>query len=174
MNACDRNKSLFSDYLDKQLAPEQQAGFDAHLANCADCRVALQQVSFLNKRMQDMDMIHASADFDQTLRSKIISPVADSQKTGFARNLIIGTSSVAVFATLTFFAISTVNNPDAAPPQNTISRSTVNSNMPSVVKPQPDQPVLASEAQAKDSLSKSPTQLDPNKLKLVDQKNRQP
>ena len=174
MNVCDRTRSLFSDYLEKQLAPDQKSEFDAHLASCAECRIALQQVTFLNERMQNMAVVHPSADFDQTLRSKLVNPGVKSSRTDFARNLIIGTSSVAVFATLTFFAISTVNSPEMNPSPNTISRSNDNTTVQPIVRPQAVQPTLASESQVNDSLSKVPAQLDPNKLKLVDQKNRQP
>lgn len=174
MNACDHTRSQFSDYLDKLLAPDQESRFETHLANCSECRLALQQVTFLSRRMQNMASIRSSADFDQTLRAKIMNQNADPQKPGLVRNMIIGTSSVAVIAALTFFAISTVNTPDMNPSQNTISRSTDNTLAQPVVQPQMTQPTLASESQANDSLSKTPAELDPNKIKLVDQHNRQP
>jgi len=60
------------------------------------------------------------------------------------------------------------------PPQNTISRSLDNATAQPVVQPQIGQPALASESQVNDSLSNTPVTLDPNKLKMVDQQNRQP
>lgn len=174
MNICDNTRSLFSDYLDKQLTPDQKSEFDAHLTHCAECRLALQQVTFLTHRMQNMTAIHPSVDFDQNLRAKIMVPNTLEHKPGTMRNLIIGSSSVAVFAALTFFAISTVSTPELDSSPNTISRSTDNVPQQPVVQPQKTQPTLAAESQVNDSLSNTPAQLDPNKIKLVDQQNRQP
>lgn len=174
MNVCDKTKSQFSNYMEKQLASDQISSFETHLANCADCRLAFQQVAFLSKRLRKMALVNPSANFDQALRTRIIDPRIPSEKHSLARNLILGTSSVAVFATLTFFAISTVNTPELPPSQQAIGRSAQKMVSQPVVHPQVTEPTLASESQKTDSLSKNPELADPNRIKLVDQQNRQP
>lgn len=171
MSSCHNTKILFSDYLDDFLSPTQKKAVDAHLAVCSECKISLQQVKYLTKRLHDVTNISASRNFDQSLRARIINKEPAASRTGAIRNITFGFSGVAVFAALTFFIMSTVNTPTIDSPQNTISNAPQKTHQQLFSPSTKTQSDLASETQKMDSLKNKPAQVD-QKIQLVGQENK--
>ena len=54
---CAATEERLSDYLDRQLSPEEAAAFSAHRTSCARCEAQVHEVSELVSRMQSLDLL---------------------------------------------------------------------------------------------------------------------
>lgn len=65
---CPHFMSLLLDSLDEPLPADDQRAFDAHIAGCADCVVALREHVILKRTLADLDL-----DLDATSRPPTLS-----------------------------------------------------------------------------------------------------
>jgi hypothetical protein len=71
---CKKITELLSGYIDGELSGAQAESVEAHLAGCADCRRAHEEMSRLVGLMRDMDTIDEPADLIQNVRGRLASP----------------------------------------------------------------------------------------------------
>ena len=71
---CEAFRESIYDYLDETLSLSEQKGFEAHLADCAGCRDALQRESQLSNRLKnDFERAVSATTLDHVDRRRIVA-----------------------------------------------------------------------------------------------------
>jgi hypothetical protein len=71
MSECDKYKSLFSNYIDGDLFPEQRKSLEDHLTKCPPCQRAVQRLKIICKSLRNMPVLTTSPDFESRLHQQI-------------------------------------------------------------------------------------------------------
>jgi hypothetical protein len=76
---CTITEERLSDYLDRQLLPEEAAAFSAHLVECARCKPLVASVSGLVDRMQHLEMVAEPPQLVAKILEATLGPRAEKQ-----------------------------------------------------------------------------------------------
>lgn len=71
MSECDKYKSLFSNYIDGDLFPEQRKFIENHISVCPPCQRAVQRLKVICKSLRSMPVLTTSPDFESRLHQQI-------------------------------------------------------------------------------------------------------
>ena len=104
---CNELNNLMDDYIDGELAAEQQATFEAHLADCTDCQQQLAKAQAFRAELKAMPVPAPSADFaERVLRQAVENNVDHHRRhgfvTGFGSALVAG---LALWVVVGFFPV---------------------------------------------------------------------
>lgn len=83
MSECDKYKSLFSNYIDGDLFPEQRKSLEDHLALCPPCQKAVKRLKVLCNSLRNMPVLTTSPDFESRLHQQIAG-LGDGQSFHFS------------------------------------------------------------------------------------------
>ncbi len=173
MISCDHAKQHFSAYLDNALSASDQAELEVHLSHCNHCRSTYAQIVHLHQRMHNLTAVNTSAQFDQQLRARIRQAGSSNGRRRSAfKSLYLGISGVTALAAVTFFTLTTINEPAVNSPvmsAHSASQISTSKPFPRQIKAQPQ---LATDALPQDSLKNNPKTVDQKKIHLVGQEQR--
>jgi len=127
MKKCKWFEKFFSDYIEGQLDSKTLLELEQHLQECPHCLEAIQRMKKISTRLQALDPLKTSTDFETVLRTRI------RVEMGLRRNFIlpgfdsfsIKTPAIivsAAFIAMTFYFIWQSNPaPDPATPNSPLS-----------------------------------------------------
>jgi len=167
---CDTVKQMLSNYLEDSIDPDLKSQIKAHLEACPACKIVAVQVQNITKRLHAITAVKTSPNFDQRLRTQIISDRPTEKPVITVRNLSYGLSGLAVIVGVYFITTTNMMSFDkdqAVPAQGqTISNSKPVQSMPAIAQPVNAQ----SDILAADTVKSSPTNLEDRDIQLIDKR----
>ncbi len=171
---CDTAKRMLSDYIERELPPEDQAAVDDHLSQCAECKHVFDNVMFLTLKLQQLPPVTTSENFDSQLRLRISGDFVQEPTATFTkRSLTFGLSGAALIAMITFFVLTTINTPDMDL-QDGVTPGGINQTQQQMASPILAQPSITKSSSrvfqnTQDTVKNNPAVLESDQVKLVDQ-----
>ncbi len=170
MISCDYAKQQFSAYLDNGLSAAEQTELEYHLSNCKTCSSEYAQIVFLHQRLHNLTTVNTSPQFDQILRTRIMHDNSVNGNSRFIlKNLYLGIAGVTTLAAVTFFTLTTINEPSVNSPGISVHNAQTVSSSNRSLHQVDAQPKLASDTQEQDSLKLPTKPVDQSKIHLVGQ-----
>jgi len=175
MITCDRVKQLLSEFLDNQISPDLRVLMETHFQNCPDCNLLLEDVKFVTHRLNTVQQVKSTEQFDQQLRTRILNePGADKKKSSIPfQRLSYGLSGIAVLVILYFVVFTNFESSSNPAPELPVIQRSGTLNQSGSPQPQPTEMATKNPAQTPagaDSVKLEPTQINPNDIDLVDEK----
>ncbi len=170
MNQSDKLKESVSSYIEGELSGELRREFEQHMADDAEFKELVGRTRMVRERLQQLNPVSTSADFDATLRKRLNGYGNDGSRTFSMpqmnwRGPAIAVAATAVIASTVWLSSPTETNPVDAPAPDNVRSFAPNMSSQSVNVPDNETPdALVNENE--DSLRVKDGQIK-DKIKLV-------
>jgi hypothetical protein len=129
MKDCKWFEKFFSDYIDGQLDSKMLLELEDHLKDCPHCVEIIQRMKSISSRLQNLDQLKTSSDFETVLRTRIRVEMGLKRNSllpgfnGFSLKAPVYAVSLAFFAAMILFISHKTSQQDSAEPLSPISIS---------------------------------------------------
>jgi len=167
MIQCDTVQEMLTNYVDNTIEPSLKSQIQAHLDACPGCKKIVANVQLITSRLQKFSSLKTSSDFDQKLRTKILSENKAEKPVIPMRNLSYGLSGVAIVACVYFVSTADFfwgSDSDAQPMNSPTMSNTQPSGIPNQQIPTTIQPV----DNAGDAIAADTARVDEHDIQLID------